>query len=376
MILMNVECFDLVFVLFWILQVIINWIVVLSNYTFHLDLLFIFSGFKVYAILWDKFRIVIYGIVLGVCLLVIGLMIFVSISLAGCIFIRQDTINLFGINRTRQLMFNEKCATKWGEENAKVEYKVPNAILHNHTFAIRANRVLKIILNSNLEITQKTSKNWTVAVTNDTTRQAYTYANGDIFVQGGYMYISDEELAIVLGHEIAHTLLSHYDERRAKNVLSDISQILSLPFRCASRSNCFSYTRRFHGHDRELETEADVVGAFMASRSCFDPRYAPVHWAKLNLFDTQTIGLPKNAAAEINTSTHPDHLSRESKLRELLPKLLKERDTSGCPTLNSSDPQHLFDEFREYLHNETKHLTAYEFQMAFLKFNKRNVTHV
>ena len=116
------------------------------------------------------------------------------------------------------------------------------------------------------------------------------YTNGAIFVQGGYKYSTDDELALTIGHEMAHLILSHWDEWHALNVLNDITHMIDLPFECARQATFYF---RIVDEDayykiRQLsELESDYVGAFLAARSCYDVRMAPVEWNKRNLFYNQ-----------------------------------------------------------------------------------------
>lgn len=110
---------------------------------------------------------------------------------------------------------------------------------------------------------------------------------------------------------MAHVLLSHIEERATLKVFYDFFNIYQLPYFCAFPE--ISSLREIKSGEylaqrRSQETEADVVGAFLAARSCYDVRFAPVTWAKKDLFVVQ-----KNSSyyyTNIEKSTHPDMLNR------------------------------------------------------------------
>ena len=192
------------------------------------------------------------------------------------------------------------------------------------------------------------------------------YTNGAIFVQGGYKYSTDDELALTIGHEMAHDILSHWDEKHALNVLNDITQMIYLPFEC-SRQATFYFRivneDTYYKIHRHFELESDYVGAFLAARSCYDVRMAPVEWNKRHLFYNQKKSSTNHPELEDTLSTHPDHLTRASKMEEMLPLLLQERLSAGCPNLNdTTDPRDVFEELKEFIFNKTEKFEIDQFE--------------
>uniref|UniRef100_A0A7S1YW04 Peptidase M48 domain-containing protein n=1 Tax=Ditylum brightwellii TaxID=49249 RepID=A0A7S1YW04_9STRA len=109
---------------------------------------------------------------------------------------------------------------------------------------------------------------------------AFVLPGNHIFVYTGlFQYIQNEdELAAVLGHEMAHVLARHGGERLSGNVLMtlfgrllwwiDPSLLLYSIFVPAVK------VLRELPHSREHEVEADHIGLVLASEACFDPRAA------------------------------------------------------------------------------------------------------
>ena len=173
----------------------------------------------------------------------------------------------------------------------------------------------------------------------------------------------------MIGHETAHRILSHWDEWHAMNVLSDFIQIVRLFVECA-RTTSFSSRivdkNKYYKVLRMSELESDYVGAFLAARSCYDVRFAPVKWLKLHLFYNQQNILSNNIDWENSASTHPDHMTRAKQMEEILPMLLQERISNGCSGLNKLDPREVFKEFQQYVFNQTEILEIQTFEKHFL----------
>jgi predicted Zn-dependent protease len=130
---------------------------------------------------------------------------------------------------------------------------------------------------------------WEVAVVRSTDIRMYCLPGGKIVVYGGLLdrvRLNDNELAMLIGHEIAHALREHARERLGQLQSSQldssgtIPQLFGLadlgaaPLGIGSRLLEMKY-------ENTDETEADVIGSDIASRAGFDPRAAVTLWDKL-----------------------------------------------------------------------------------------------
>ncbi len=83
----------------------------------------------------------------------------------------------------------------------------------------KVDRVMKIaikLIQSNKDLEQIHEKKWTISVINDpNVRNAFVIPTGKIFLFTGILDIcdNDEQLAVIIAHEIAHALLSHGSEQ-------------------------------------------------------------------------------------------------------------------------------------------------------------------
>ncbi|MGF6769565.1 hypothetical protein P3T18_002035 [Paraburkholderia sp. GAS199] len=130
---------------------------------------------------------------------------------------------------------------------------------------------------------------WDVAVVRSTDIRMYCLPGGKIVVYGGLLdraHLNDNELGVLIGHEIAHALREHARERLGELQSSQldssgtIPQLFGLadlgmaPLGIGSRLLEMKY-------ENTDETEADVIGSDVASRAGFDPRAAVTLWDKL-----------------------------------------------------------------------------------------------
>jgi Zn-dependent protease with chaperone function len=130
---------------------------------------------------------------------------------------------------------------------------------------------------------------WEVAVVRSNDIRMYCLPGGKIVVYSGLLdrvRLNDNEIGMLIGHEIAHALREHARMRLGQLQASQldssgtIPQLFGLadlgmaPLGIGSRL----LEMKYEGTD---ETEADVIGSDIASRAGFDPRAAVTLWDKL-----------------------------------------------------------------------------------------------
>jgi predicted Zn-dependent protease len=160
---------------------------------------------------------------------------------------------------------------------------------------------------------------WSVVVLDDPKLNAWCMPGGKMAINTGIirkLNLSDDEIAQVMGHEIAHALLGHGRERMSRalamqgglalgsivagrdlSVLAPVADVaLTLP------------------NSREGETEADRYGIELAARAGFNPRAAVSLWEKMAAAN-------KGAPPEF-LSTHPSSSNRIQTLGALVPQMM------------------------------------------------------
>lgn len=131
--------------------------------------------------------------------------------------------------------------------------------------------------------------NWEVNVLTAPEVNAWCMPGGKIAVYTGLiekLQITDDELAAVMGHEIAHALREHARERASEQmiaggVVSVGAALLGLGD-IGQKGAEFAYMGLIGlPNSRRHETEADRVGVELAARAGYDPRAAVTLWQKM-----------------------------------------------------------------------------------------------
>jgi len=130
--------------------------------------------------------------------------------------------------------------------------------------------------------------------------------------------LTDDEVAMVMGHEMAHALREHARARMAKNAgtgaaLSIGAQLLGLGEigDLAARGATQLITLKFSRND---ETDADLVGLEIAARAGYDPKSSVTLWKKM-------AEASKAAGGLSFLSTHPSGTDRIKILEANVPKV-------------------------------------------------------
>jgi predicted Zn-dependent protease len=131
------------------------------------------------------------------------------------------------------------------------------------------------------------------------------------------LQLSDDEVAMIMGHEMTHALREHARERMGKTMATrGAIEVGAAIFglgglsRMAADMGGQLLTLKF---GREDESEADLVGIELAARAGYDPRSGVTLWQKMAAAN-------KNAPPQF-VSTHPSGPTRISDIEKNLPKV-------------------------------------------------------
>jgi Zn-dependent protease with chaperone function len=167
---------------------------------------------------------------------------------------------------------------------------------------------------------------WEVNLLNSPTVNAFCMPGGRIAFYNGILTklnLTDDEVAAVMGHEIAHALREHAREQAGKNTVTQVgTRILgalgSAYFGVDPRlgdaaagvaSQGFALT-----YSRGDESEADLVGLDLAARAGYDPRAGVALWQKMGAVNkSQPISF---------LSTHPTGKDRIANMNKNMPLVL------------------------------------------------------
>ena len=130
---------------------------------------------------------------------------------------------------------------------------------------------------------------WETNVFHSDEVNAFCMAGGKIGVYSGLvdkLKITDDELAAVMGHEIAHALREHVREQvsrqQAAKLPGMVLAIVTGNQALADLGDMVTDVTLTLPKSREAEREADEIGVELAARAGYDPRAAVSLWQKMN----------------------------------------------------------------------------------------------
>jgi predicted Zn-dependent protease len=144
---------------------------------------------------------------------------------------------------------------------------------------------------------------WEFNVLEDRHVNAFCLPGGKVAVFTGLLKVveNDDQLAAVLGHEVAHALAHHASERLAQEEREGRGLLAALR------------ERRF---ERDQESEADHIGVFLMTFAGYDPRQAVAFWERMAELSRSRGNIPEIL------SDHPSDERRIAQLKEWVPKAL------------------------------------------------------
>lgn len=173
-------------------------------------------------------------------------------------------------------------------------------------------------------ITREVGGKWEVVVFEDKSLNAFALPGGKIGVHTGMLDLVDnqDQLAVVIGHEVGHIMARHSNERLSQEVSANLG--ISLVQAVAAPETALGQTAvgllgvgAQYGvimpFSRLHEAEADKIGLDLMARAGFNPAESIKLWQKM----AQASQGPEPVEF---LSTHPSHTSRIQNLQASLPE--------------------------------------------------------
>ena len=133
--------------------------------------------------------------------------------------------------------------------------------------------------------------------------------------------LTDDEIAAIMGHEIAHAVREHGRERVSQAMAQNVIANVALAAAGAGSAQSIDAANQIMQYvlvlpnSRQNETEADAIGLEIAARGGYDPRAAITLWEKMS---KESKG--KNPPEFL--STHPSNENRIKELSALMPRVM------------------------------------------------------
>jgi len=167
---------------------------------------------------------------------------------------------------------------------------------------------------------------WEFNTVEDATANAWCMPGGKVVVYTGLLPITQNEasLAVVMGHEIAHAVAKHGNERMTQQMKANgIGTVLSVAISGspAATQNIFATAFGVAGdltmlsYSRKHETEADKLGLVFMALAGYDPNEAIAFWGRMSKM-SGSVQPPQIL------STHPSDAQRIKDLQAWLPEAM------------------------------------------------------
>lgn len=168
---------------------------------------------------------------------------------------------------------------------------------------------------------------WEFNLVNDPTVNAWCMPGGRVVFYKGIMPICKDEagVAVVMGHEIAHAVARHGNERMSQQLIIQaggvtlavlmqekpafVQDLFLVSYGVGSSLGSLAFSRQH-------ESESDKLGLVFMAMAGYDPSEAPRFWERM-------AAASGGGAPPEFLSTHPSHETRIADLEAFLPEAMK-----------------------------------------------------
>jgi len=186
-----------------------------------------------------------------------------------------------------------------------------------------ANRLVRCVSNA---LTRQVKGRWEVVVFKEDSPNAFALPGGKIGVHTGLLKVAQNQhqLAAVIGHEIAHVLAQHSNERISQQyaVQSGLQLTQALAGVTTGTGKALmgllgvgAQYGILMPYGRSQESEADLLGLDLMANAGFDPRESVNLWVNM--------GKASRGKTPEFLSTHPSHGTRIEDLKKRMPSALR-----------------------------------------------------
>lgn len=223
---------------------------------------------------------------------------------------------------------------------APVEKGTPNAQMVSRIGSRIANAV-KTFYTNNGYASELDNYSWEFSLVKENSVNAFAMPGGKVVIYTGLLPVTqtEEALAVVVGHEIAHVIARHSSER--------LSQQVALQYGGAIAGGLLGNSQAMQQlggavfglgaqygvmmpYARKQEYEADEIGLILMAIAGYDPRVAVPFWTRM----AQSSG---GGQVPEFMSTHPTDSKRIARIESIMPSVLQYYKGAGVQN-NTKDP--------------------------------------
>jgi len=241
-----------------------------------------------------------------------------ALALASCQTVQTTQPGTVGVERKQSMLLSsaqvdKSAALAYQQVMKKAASK--NALNRNAAQVARVRAISQRLVPATAAFRPEAPRwAWEVNVITSGDVNAWCMPGGKMAVYTGLiekLKVTDDELAAVMGHEIAHALREHGRERASQAYAQAIGiQVIGAAVGLGGSqmqiAQIITDVTINLPNSREHEVEADRIGVELAARAGYDPRAAVTLWQKM--------GQAGGAAPPQFLSTHPSPQNRQNDL--------------------------------------------------------------
>jgi predicted Zn-dependent protease len=250
---------------------------------------------------------------------------------SSTIFISCSTVPLTGRSQLNMIPDSEMLAMSYQQYD---EFLKQNPISNNKTnvemvqqVGINIQHAVEKYMAQNNLSNHLEGYNWEFNLVEDSLINAWAMPGGKVVVYTGILSVTQDEtgLAVVLGHEIAHAIAEHGNERMSQQLLRQVGAVGLMVAMKDEPVQTQALWLGVYGVGTELgimmpysrthESEADHMGLIFMAMAGYDPNAAPDFWERM--------AAGKDGEPPEFLSTHPSSQTRINDLRFWVPEAMK-----------------------------------------------------
>ena len=256
---------------------------------------------------------------------------FVTVLVSTCLLVACTSTSrpgVVGVERSQFMMISaaqiERISASSFEQQAKAAQK-KNVLITSGPQYERLKTIANRLIPQTAVFRDDThSWNWGLQLIDSPLVNATCAPGGRITFYSGIinkLNLTDDEIAAIMGHEIAHAVREHGRERVSQAMAQNVIANVALAAAGAGSAQSIDAANQIMQYvlvlpnSRQNETEADAIGLELAARGGYDPRAAITLWEKMS---KESKG--KNPPEFL--STHPSNENRIKELSALMPRVM------------------------------------------------------
>ncbi|MBV8678831.1 MAG: M48 family metallopeptidase [Aquitalea sp.] len=216
-----------------------------------------------------------------------------ALALAGCVQVNTTSSGVVGINRSQSMLLTAAEVEQSSAKSYAGQLSQARGAGKLNTDPALTTRVRKVtqrlIAQAPTFRPDAAHWKWEVNVAETPELNAYAMAGGKIMVYSGLvkkLQLSDDEMAAVLGHEMAHALREHsremlsqaYAQQMGLSLVGTLAGFNQSQLNLAGMAADVALSKP---HSRTMESEADIIGLELMARAGYNPNAAVNVWNKM-----------------------------------------------------------------------------------------------